>query len=189
LHRTGSSERQRDEESPTQSDRVRVGAELLTAPRICINVGARPVVPDLPGIDAVPYLTNRTMLTLDRVPPHLVIIGGSYIGLEFAQMHRRFGANVTVVERMPRLIPREDEDVSEAIRSILQREGIAVRTGAECLRLALHDRGVAVGVDCTEGEPSIVGSHVLLAVAAVRIPTTWGSRPPASRSTGVATSR
>jgi pyruvate/2-oxoglutarate dehydrogenase complex dihydrolipoamide dehydrogenase (E3) component len=145
-------------------DRVRVGADLLTAPRTFINVGARPVVPDLPGIDAVPYLTNRTMLTLDRVPPHLVVIGGSYIGLEFAQMHRRFGANVTVVERMPRLIPREDQDVSEAIRSILQREGIAVRTGAECIRLAPHERGVAVGVDCTEGEPTIVGSHVLLAL-------------------------
>jgi len=145
-------------------DGVRVGADLLTAPRIFINVGARPVVPDLLGIDAVPYLTNRTMLALDRVPPHLVVIGGSYIGLEFAQMHRRFGANVTVVERMARLIPREDEDVSEAIRSILQREGIAVRTGAECIRLALHERGVAVGVDCTDGEPTIVGSHVLFAV-------------------------
>ncbi|HVR72533.1 MAG TPA: FAD-containing oxidoreductase [Vicinamibacteria bacterium] len=145
-------------------DRVRVGAELLSAPRVFINVGARPAVPDLPGLDAVPYLTNRTILAVDRVLPHLVVIGGSYIGLEFAQMHRRFGANVTVVERMPRLIPREDEDVSEAIRGILLGEGIAVRTGAECIRLAPHDAGVAVGIDCGAGGPTVVGSHVLLAV-------------------------
>jgi pyruvate/2-oxoglutarate dehydrogenase complex dihydrolipoamide dehydrogenase (E3) component len=145
-------------------DRVRVGDELLQAPRVFVNVGARPLVPDLPGVDAVAYLTNRTMLALDRVPPHLVVVGGSYIGLEFAQIHRRFGANVTVVERMPRIIPREDEDVSEAIRGILTREGIVVRTGAQCIRLAPHEQGVAVGVDCQEGEPSVVGSHVLLAV-------------------------
>jgi pyruvate/2-oxoglutarate dehydrogenase complex dihydrolipoamide dehydrogenase (E3) component len=145
-------------------DRVRVGDELLQAPRVFVNVGARPLVPELPGVDAVAYLTNRTMLALDRVPPHLVVVGGSYIGLEFAQMHRRFGADVTVVERMPRLIPREDEDVSEAIRGILTQEGIAVRTSARCIRLAPHEQGVSVGVDCQEGEPSVVGSHVLLAV-------------------------
>jgi pyruvate/2-oxoglutarate dehydrogenase complex dihydrolipoamide dehydrogenase (E3) component len=104
------------------------------------------------------------MLELDHVPEHLVVVGGSYVGLEFAQMHRRFGARVTVVERLPRLIAREDKDVSEAIRDILVGEGVAVRTNAECIRLARHDRGVAVGVDCEEGEPTIVGSHVLLAV-------------------------
>jgi pyruvate/2-oxoglutarate dehydrogenase complex dihydrolipoamide dehydrogenase (E3) component len=145
-------------------DRVRVGDDVLQAPRVFVNVGARPVVPDLPGVGTVPYLTNRTMLALDRVPPHLVVVGGSYIGLEFGQMYRRFGASVTVVERMPRLIPREDEDVSEAIRGILQREGIAVRTGALCIRLAPHERGVAVGVECADGEPTVAGSHVLLAV-------------------------
>ena len=104
------------------------------------------------------------MLELDRVPEHLVVVGGSYIGLEFAQMYRRFGAEVTVVEKAPRLIAREDEDVSEAIREILDGEGITVRTGAECIRLAPHERGVAVGVDCADGAPDVVGSHVLLAV-------------------------
>jgi pyruvate/2-oxoglutarate dehydrogenase complex dihydrolipoamide dehydrogenase (E3) component len=145
-------------------DRVRVGPDVLTAPRIFINVGGRPSVPPLPGIADVPFLTNRTMLELDEVPEHLLVVGGSYIGLEFAQMHRRFGAEVTIIERMPRLISREDADVSEAIREILTGEGITVRTGAECLRLGRHKDGVAAFVDCAEGEPTVVGSHVLLAV-------------------------
>jgi pyruvate/2-oxoglutarate dehydrogenase complex dihydrolipoamide dehydrogenase (E3) component len=145
-------------------DRVRVGTELLTAPRIFLNVGGRPSVPPLPGIDEVPFLTNRTMLELDQVPDHLVVVGGSYIGLEFAQMHRRFGARITIVEKLPRLIAREDAEVSEAIRGILEGEGIVVRTGAECIRLFRHDRGVAVAIECAEGEPAVVGSHLLLAL-------------------------
>jgi len=148
-------------ESP---DSVRVGEELLTAPRIFINVGGRASVPDMPGIHEVTYLTNTTMLALDQLPEHLVVIGGSYIGLEFAQMYRRFGAAVTVIEKGPRLVAREDEDVSEAIRDILQREGITVRTNAECISFAPHAQGVSVGVNCTEGEPAAIGSHVLLAV-------------------------
>jgi pyruvate/2-oxoglutarate dehydrogenase complex dihydrolipoamide dehydrogenase (E3) component len=145
-------------------DRLRVDADLLTAPRIFINVGGRPSVPPLPGISDVPFLTNRTMLELEQVPEHLLIVGGSYIGLEFAQMHRRFGAKVTVVERLPRLIAREDADISEAIREILTGEGVTVRTGAECIRLGRHGTGVAVFLDCAEGEPTALGSHVLLAV-------------------------
>ncbi len=145
-------------------DTVRVGDELLTAPRIFINVGGRAIVPDLPGIGEVRYLTNTSILALDRSPAHLVVVGGSYIGLEFAQMHRRFGSEVTVVEKAPRLLGREDPDISAAIEDILQREGITVRTGAECITLAPHERGVAVGVECGEGEPAVVGSHVLLAV-------------------------
>jgi pyruvate/2-oxoglutarate dehydrogenase complex dihydrolipoamide dehydrogenase (E3) component len=141
-----------------------VGGEHLRAPRIYINVGGRAIVPDLPGIDRVSTLTNTSMLALDRVPEHLVVIGGSYIGLEFAQMYRRFGAQVTVVEQSPRLVMREDEEVSTAIREILEGEGISVRTGAQCIRFAPHAAGVAVGVDCTAGEPEIVGSHTLLAV-------------------------
>ena len=148
-------------ESP---DSVRVGEELLTAPRIFINVGGRASVPDMPGINEVPYLTNTTMLALDHLPEHLVVIGGSYIGLEFAQMYRRFGAEVTVIEKGPRLVAREDEDISEAIQDILQREGITVRTSAECISFAPHAQGVAVGVNCTNGEPAVIGSHVLLAV-------------------------
>lgn len=145
-------------------DTIRVGDEMLTAPRVFINVGGRAVVPDLPGIDRVSYLTNTSILMLDRVPRHLVIIGGSYIGLEFAQMYRRFGAAVTVVEQASRLIGREDEDISHAIAEILEGEGIALRTGAQCIRVAPHAEGVAVGVACASGAPEIVGSHLLLAV-------------------------
>ena len=145
-------------------DTVRVGDELLAAPRLFINVGGRAIVPDFPRIGEVSYLTNTSILALDRSPKHLVIVGGSYIGLEFAQMFRRFGTAVTVVEKTPRLIGREDADVSEAIRDILLGEGISVRTGAECIAVVPHEEGVAVGVDCLEGAPTIVGSHVLLAV-------------------------
>jgi pyruvate/2-oxoglutarate dehydrogenase complex dihydrolipoamide dehydrogenase (E3) component len=145
-------------------DTVRVGDELLTAPRIFINVGGRAIVPDFPRIGEVSYLTNTSILALDRLPKHLVIVGGSYIGLEFAQMFRRFGTAVTVVERKPRLTGQEDADMSEAIKDILLGEGISVRTGAECIAVGPHEQGVAVGVDCLEGAPTIVGSHVLLAV-------------------------
>jgi pyruvate/2-oxoglutarate dehydrogenase complex dihydrolipoamide dehydrogenase (E3) component len=145
-------------------DMVRAGEELLTAPRIFINVGGRAIVPDMPGVDKVSFLTNTSMLALDSLPEHLVVVGGSYVGLEFAQMYRRFGSEVTVIEKGPRLISREDEDISEAIRDILLREGISVRTGAECISLAPHERGVAVGVNCAHGEPQSIGSHVLLAV-------------------------
>lgn len=146
------------------ANKVRVGANLLTAPRVFVNVGGRASVPDIPGVGEVPFLNNRSMLELDHVPEHLVIVGGSYIGLEFAQMYRRFGAEVTVIEKGPHLIAREDEEISEAIREILIGEGIGVRTGAECISLAPHSRGVRVGVNCPEGEPTAVGSHVLLAV-------------------------
>jgi pyruvate/2-oxoglutarate dehydrogenase complex dihydrolipoamide dehydrogenase (E3) component len=147
-----------------RADRIRVGDETLTAPRIFVDVGGRASVPDLPGVHDVTWLTNSSILKLDRVPEHLVVVGGSYVGLEFGQMYRRFGAKVTIVEKAPRLIAREDEDVSEAIRGILEGEGVTVRTGAECIRFAPHERGVAVGLDCAEGDPLVVGSHVLLAV-------------------------
>ena len=135
------------------SDTVRVGQEQLTAPRIFINVGGRALVPDMPGVRDVSYLTNTSILALDRVPRHLVVIGGSYVGLEFAQMQRRFGADVTIVEMAPRLIAREDEDVSAEIQRILEKEGIAVRTNAKCIALARDEQGVAVSLDCTEGSP------------------------------------
>jgi pyruvate/2-oxoglutarate dehydrogenase complex dihydrolipoamide dehydrogenase (E3) component len=144
--------------------RLSVNGELLEAPRIFLNVGGRAAVPDMPGIDEVDYLTNSSIIGLQTVPDHLVIVGGSYIGLEFAQMYRRFGAQVTVVEMGPRLIGREDPDISDAIRAILEGEGIEVRTNACCIGLARHPAGVAITVDCTEGAPQVVGSHVLLAV-------------------------
>jgi pyruvate/2-oxoglutarate dehydrogenase complex dihydrolipoamide dehydrogenase (E3) component len=145
-------------------DTISVGNQQLSAPRIFINVGGRAIVPDMPGVRDVPFLTNTTILELDRVPRHLVVVGGSYIGLEFAQMYRRFGAEVTVIEKSPRLIAREDEDVSEAIQKILEGEGIRIRTSAECITLAPHADGVAVGVDCHQGPPEAIGSDVLLAV-------------------------
>ncbi|MDF2995885.1 MAG: FAD-dependent pyridine nucleotide-disulfide oxidoreductase [Xanthobacteraceae bacterium] len=143
---------------------IRVGEELLTAPRIFLNVGGRALVPDMPGIDTVSYLTNSDMVELDHVPKHLIVIGGSYIGLEFAQMYRRFGAEVTVIEKSERLVPREDEDVSLALADILAGEGVGIRLNAECIRLERQGEGVAVAVDCTSGAPEIVGSHILLAV-------------------------
>ena len=143
---------------------VRVGDRLLEADRIFINVGGRAVVPDMPGVGEVPFFTSSSLLETDVLPEHLVVVGGSYIGLEFAQIYARFGARVTVIEKGPRLIGREDAEVSDAVRSILEAEGIAIRTGAECIRFAHHPNGVAVGLDCSEGEPKTVGSHLLLAV-------------------------
>lgn len=143
---------------------VRVGDDLLEADRIFVNVGARAVIPDFPGVNNVSYFTNTMLLATDTLPEHMIVIGGSYIGLEFAQIYRRFGSKVTIVEKSPRLVAREDPDISDAIRSIMEAEGIAVRTNAECIRFAAHAPGVAVGVDCTEGAPEVVGSHVLLAV-------------------------
>ena len=125
---------------------IRVGEARLNAPRIFLNVGGRASVPDMPGLPDVDYLTNTGIIALDRVPEHLVIVGGSYIGLEFAQMYRRFGARVTVVEMGPRLIGREDPDISDAIREILEAEGIVIRLNACCIRVARHEQGVAVGV-------------------------------------------
>jgi pyruvate/2-oxoglutarate dehydrogenase complex dihydrolipoamide dehydrogenase (E3) component len=148
-------------ESPTT---VRVEEELLSAPRIFVNVGGRAVIPEFPGIGEIAYLTNTGILQLQDVPEHLVVVGGSYVGLEFAQMFRRFGAQVTVVEKGPRIVAREDEDVSSAIREILENEGIAVRTHAECIRLSQHPRGAEVNVSCREGEPTVIGTHVLIAV-------------------------
>jgi pyruvate/2-oxoglutarate dehydrogenase complex dihydrolipoamide dehydrogenase (E3) component len=145
-------------------DVVRIGEDLLKASRIFINVGGRASVPDMPGLGSVDHLNNTSMLKLDTVPRHLIVVGGSYIGLEFAQMYRRFGAQVTIIEMAPRLIAREDEDVSEAVGEILAGERITVRTSATCIGFAPHAEGVAVSIDCTSGEPVAVGSHVLLAV-------------------------
>ncbi|WP_225764953.1 FAD-containing oxidoreductase [Inquilinus sp. Marseille-Q2685] len=143
---------------------VQVGDETLTADRIFLNVGGRAAVPPMPGIRDVPFLTNSTMMDLDTLPEHLVIVGGSYIGLEFGQMFRRFGSRVTVIEMGPRLIGREDEDVSDTIAGFLEKEGIVLRTNATCLSVARQGDGVAVTVDCTAGAPVVEGSHLLLAV-------------------------
>ena len=143
---------------------VEVGEAVLTAERIFINVGARASVPKLRGLDQVPYLTNSSMMAVDFLPRHLVIVGGSYVGLEFAQMYRRFGSEVTVVEMAPRLVHREDPDISTGISQILENEGINLRVNAECIRLNRSGDDVLVGVDCQDGPPEIDGSHLLLAV-------------------------
>ena len=151
-------------------DNIGVNEELLQADKIYINVGGRASIPEMPGIDAVSFLTNSSMMEVDFLPEHLVIVGGSYVGLEFAQMYRRFGSEVTIVEMGPRLIGREDEDVSDAVREILEAEGIRIRLNAKCISLTKHERGVGVHVDCQEGAPEVFGTHVLLAVG--RIPNT-----------------
>jgi pyruvate/2-oxoglutarate dehydrogenase complex dihydrolipoamide dehydrogenase (E3) component len=143
---------------------VEVGETVLTAERIFINVGARASVPKLPGLDQVAYLTNSSMMAVDFLPRHLVIVGGSYVGLEFAQMYRRFGSEVTVVEMAPRIVHREDPDVSAEISQILENEGIHLRINAECIRVKRSGDDVLVGVDCQDGPPEISGSHLLLAV-------------------------
>ncbi len=154
-------------EGPTS---VRVNGELLEAERIVLNVGGRAFVPDMPGVEEVDYLTNSSMMEVDFLPEHLLVVGGSYIGLEFAQMYRRFGSRVTVVQRGPRLIEREDEDVSAAVKEILEAEGVEVRLGAECIALEQRGDGVAITATCESGPEEAAGSHVLLAVG--RVPNT-----------------
>ncbi len=144
--------------------RVRVGDEVLEAERIFINTGGRALIPDLPGLTEVPYLTNSSMMEVDFLPEHLIVVGGSYIGLEFAQMYRRFGSRVTVVEQADRLIPREDEEVSDGVREILEGEAIDIRLNATCIEVARAGNGVSVGLDCAAGAPTVAGSHLLLAV-------------------------
>jgi len=143
---------------------VSVGPERLTAPQIFINVGGRAVVPAMPGVTQVPYLTNSSMMNVDFLPRHLVIVGGSYVGLEFGQMFRRFGSKVTIIEMASRLISREDEDVSATVREILEADGVEIRVNAKCVALSKHGDDIAASVDCTNGTPTVVGSHLLLAV-------------------------
>jgi len=149
---------------------VMVNGEVLEADKVFINVGGRASVPPIHGIEDAPFLTNSSMMDIDYLPEHLVIVGGSYVGLEFAQIYRRFGSEITIIEMGPHLIGREDEDVSGAIREILEHEGIQIRTSAKCISVAKRDSRIAVGVECDEGPPEVSGTHVLLAVG--RTPNT-----------------
>jgi pyruvate/2-oxoglutarate dehydrogenase complex dihydrolipoamide dehydrogenase (E3) component len=149
---------------------VVVNDEVLQADKVFINVGGRASVPEMPGVHEVPYLTNSSMMDIDFLPEHLVIVGGSYVGLEFGQMYRRFGSEVTIVEMGPRLIGREDEDISEAVREILEMEGIQIRRNAKCISLAKREDRIGVRMECDEGPPEVLGTHVLLAVG--RTPNT-----------------
>ncbi|MDT5160533.1 MAG: hypothetical protein QOC90_843, partial [Mycobacterium sp.] len=141
---------------------IRVDDRLLEADKIFLNVGGRAVVPDMPGLSDIDYMTNVGILELDTVPEHLVIIGGSYIALEFAQMYRRFSAKVTVIEKGPRLTSREDEDVSATIKEILEAEGIDVVVDATAIQITKRDSGFQVVP--AEGAEPITGTHLLVAV-------------------------
>jgi pyruvate/2-oxoglutarate dehydrogenase complex dihydrolipoamide dehydrogenase (E3) component len=153
--------------SPTT---VQVNGNVLEAKKIFINVGGRALVPPISGLEQVDYFTNSTIMDVDFLPEHLIVIGGSYIGLEFAQMYRRFGAQVTVVEKMPRIIQREDQDISQGVLDILRNDGVTVETGAECMAVSKRNGSIMVGLDCHEGKREVTGSHLLLAVG--RVPNT-----------------
>ena len=154
-------------ESPST---VRVGGDVLQAKQIFINVGGRALVPPIRGLDQIDYLTNSTMMEIDFLPEHLIIIGGSYIGLEFGQMYRRFGAQVTIIEQGARVIAREDDDVSQGVFDILRNEGVNIELNAQCMKAEKRDGKIAVALDCAGGSRVVTGSHLLLAVG--RVPNT-----------------
>jgi pyruvate/2-oxoglutarate dehydrogenase complex dihydrolipoamide dehydrogenase (E3) component len=149
---------------------VRVDGQVLTSEQIFINVGGRPRIPAFPGIEKVAFLTSTSLLELEDLPAHLVIVGGSYVGLEFAQMYRRFGSEVTVIEKEPHLLSREDPEVAAAIQTALEAEGIQIRLEAECIHLDHDGKSVTANVHCAVGPPKITGSHALIAVG--RVPNT-----------------
>jgi pyruvate/2-oxoglutarate dehydrogenase complex dihydrolipoamide dehydrogenase (E3) component len=143
---------------------LRVGEERLSADRIFVNVGTRAAVPAMPGVGEIDFFTNSSLLDIDFVPRHLIVVGGSYVGLEFGQMFRRFGSEVTIIEKSARVVPREDADVSDSIREILEAEGIQLRVKAECISFTRKGSHTVAHVDCSSGDRDIEGSHVLLAV-------------------------
>jgi pyruvate/2-oxoglutarate dehydrogenase complex dihydrolipoamide dehydrogenase (E3) component len=154
----------------TAPETMQVNEDTLRAKKIFLNVGARPSVPELPGIHEVPYLTSTSLLEMETLPEHLIVVGGSYVGLEFAQMFRRFGAEVTVVERSHALVSHEDDDVSAEVKKILEAEGVHVELGSECIQLGHRDGKPVVHMDCRDGKREVVGSHLLLAMG--RTPNT-----------------
>jgi pyruvate/2-oxoglutarate dehydrogenase complex dihydrolipoamide dehydrogenase (E3) component len=143
--------------------KIAVNGSDLAADHIFLNVGARAAIPPITGLDSVPYLTNSSMMEIDFVPSHLVILGGSYVGLEFAQMYRRFGSEVTVIELSPRLIPREDDDVSQAVADFLKDEGIDVRLDSKVVGVEEQGNSIAVKVDSGGAISQVVGTHLLVA--------------------------
>src|SRR3982074_660262 len=144
---------------------VNVADEALTADKIFINVGGRALIPSIPGLDEVSYFTNSSMMNVDFLPAHLIVLGGSYIGLEFAQLYRRFGSDVTVIEPAPRLIPRDDEAVSRATADILRAESIDIRVNSRAVEVRKQGRaGIAVTIETAGVRSQVDGSHLLLAV-------------------------
>ena len=167
---------------------VRVGDELLEADKVFINVGGRAAVPPIPGIESVKYLTNTGMMEVDFLPGHLLVLGGSYIGLEFGQMYRRFGSEVTIVQRGPRLIAREDEDVSAAVREILEGEGVTVCTDTGDQRIESRNGGISIKMKCGGAPREVVEPTCSWRRAGSPTRTTWVSTRPGSRWTRGATS-
>jgi len=149
---------------------IAVGDRELRADWVFINTGGRPSAPGIEGLDRVPTLDSTSIMELERVPGHLVVLGGGYIGLEFAQMFRRFGSRVTLVEREPQLLPQEDEDIADAVATILREDGIDLLLQAQVRRARATAAGVRFEVDAPGGEHRVEGSHVL--VAAGRVPNT-----------------
>jgi pyruvate/2-oxoglutarate dehydrogenase complex dihydrolipoamide dehydrogenase (E3) component len=143
--------------------KVAVNGSELAADQIFINVGARATIPPTAGLGQVPYLTNSSMMDIDFLPPHLVILGGSYVGLEFAQVFRRFGSEVTVIEAGPRLIAREDEDVSQAVAGFLMEEGIDVRVGSKIVGVEKQGSAIAAKIESAGKLSQIAGTHMLVA--------------------------
>lgn len=154
-------------DSPTS---VTVDGERLQAAQFFINVGGRAQVPPIPGLDAVPHFTNSSIMSVDFLPEHLIIVGGSYIGLEFAQMYRRFGSRVTVIEKFPRIIGREDEDVSQGVFDILSNEGVSFETGIDDMFIERQGERIVFRLRRAGGASDVDGSHLLLAVG--RVPNT-----------------
>jgi pyruvate/2-oxoglutarate dehydrogenase complex dihydrolipoamide dehydrogenase (E3) component len=143
---------------------VKVGDEVLRADKVFINVGGRALVPPIRGLDQIPYLTNSSIMDVDFLPSHLIVLGGSYVGLEFAQVYRRFGSEVTVIELAPHLIAREDEDVSRAVAEILKDENIDIRVNSKVVAVAKQGNDIAVTVEKAGTSSQIIGSHLLLAI-------------------------
>ena len=159
----------RGEASFTGFKTLEVNGKQIQAEQIFINTGARPFISE--GFEKVKYLTNESILQLEELPEHLIIVGGSYIGLEFGQMFRRFGSKVTIIERNEQIIAREDDEISQSIRETLEEEGVEFRLNATCIRGKNNEDGtITVSVDCTKGAPEITGTHLLLAVG--RTPNT-----------------
>lgn len=152
------------------ADTIEVGNDRFSAPRIFVNVGARAAPPEMPGAHTVPSFDNASLLASDELPRHLIVVGGSYVGLEFGQMYRRFGSEVTIVQRGEHLVPREDAEISDAIRAMLEKEGVGVRLRAECAAVARSSADIVVSLECSNGPPTVTGSHLLFAIG--RVPNT-----------------
>ncbi|HEX9924741.1 MAG TPA: FAD-dependent oxidoreductase [Anaerolineae bacterium] len=149
---------------------VEVNDQMLTSETIFINTGARSRLPNIPGLDQIDYLTNRNIMDLTEAPGHLLVLGGNYLGLEFGQMFRRFGSQVTVVELMDQLVPREDKDVAESLQQALKAEAMRFHLGATASRVTKTAAGLEIAITYKKDDrtETLTGSHLLVSIG--RIP-------------------